>query len=309
MATEHKKVGSAFPEFQEKLHQDGFMRVRFGIFTTDYRRIEFDGKPFIDWNTLDPASLFITGIQSLESIQCGDARENLGTDGTLLNKRVQKGLGVSCPSGRESGVNAMKRAIQSSPWFFEPSETGEVPSRVFILASDEDEDTVYQQYRGKKPSERREVINQALIDVESEINQLLKGVRWNVYSIVVRPGDAHCLNQQNSQGNETTLGREAHFYTKLSQRTGGRVISICESSYSSALRNIGRDIAKRTNTAAIACSNPNITVFKTSKEGAGEVDLLHEKPYQINNRVIEVDERFLGIGYTVDLKYTCPELL
>ena len=306
MAEENKKVAHRFNDL--RLQLDG-LKWRAGISTTDVdneNRILMNGQSFIDWNTVNPISTFTQAIQRTESIQCGDTR--VAQEGMAsFKKQKNRVYNDACPSGKESGIKTARKLVKNGRSFAISQGVGEVAPWTFVMISDEDDHNVYQQYKSESPSERNEIVKKQVADFEGELNQSLKGIPWIWHSLIIRPGDEGCLDEQNRQGNDRTLGRYGHFYSELSQRTGGKVIDICQPNYGSALRDIGKDIAAKLNTIAIACQQPeNLRV--NIKDG-DRIHVIDESDYTINNKIVEFDESILGVGNTVNLEYKCPELI
>lgn len=74
---------------------------------------------------------------------------------------------------------------------------------------------------------------------------------WN--SIIVKPGDVACYNQQQA---EDSIGVSFYgtFYSQLSSLTGGYVGSICDSDYTQNLNYIGNIITNTISSLTLECS-------------------------------------------------------
>jgi hypothetical protein len=136
----------------------------------------------------------------------------------------------TCPSGREEGLKATisamtKRNTNNAGFFRNGSDLA------IVYLSDENE-------QSNAPATATSA--QAVIDSFKSIWGTSK--KLSAYSIIIKPGDVACLNQQRAQ-----LGANAYYGTyfdELSQLTGGVSVSICEPDYSVTLNEIGLNVTR-----------------------------------------------------------------
>lgn len=74
---------------------------------------------------------------------------------------------------------------------------------------------------------------------------------WN--SIIVKPGDVACYNQQQAE-DELSVAFYGTFYRQLSGLTGGYVGSICHSDYSQNINYIGDIVTNTISSLPLECS-------------------------------------------------------
>jgi len=135
--------------------------------------------------------------------------------------------GDSCPSGNEQAMLAsmaamMQKDAANSGFFREKTPL------VLVILSNEDE-------KSTAPSGATSA--QSVLDT---FNQIFgAGKQFVVFSIIVKPGDVGCLNEQRAAAGTVFNPEQYSAYGtrayELAQRTGGQAISICASDYSQPL--------------------------------------------------------------------------
>lgn len=264
MSVEQSKMSDRFPDFIQSLSHINF---RIAVTTTDVqssknppnavnqngalqngRLISFaNGSKFLDPTMSNINQLFDGVIKRPETISC----ENSDFDSD------------SCPSPDERGIFAASLAVdRNESGFFRAGAHLAV-----IILSDEDE----RSRGGEISSFPLEERDQPENFVQNVKNRLGEDKSLSVHSIIVKPGDSSCLNQQNSQ--TRVRGFEGKTYKKLSDLTtaqGGTIGSICASDYGNELGKIGAAVVNAVNSIDLACVpvNDEFGVF-VSPEPAG----------------------------------------
>ena len=155
----------------------------------------------------------------------------------------------------EQGIRATYRAIERAKDTTSENQEKNEPNREFlrdtasmavVLISDEDEGR-------KKHKNKAENLVQLVNDTWNSAKDFV------FHSIIVEPGDDKCLEGEGQQ-----LGRE---YARLSQMTGGDTGSICETHYSSQLKDIGSGVRSQVFTIQLEC-------LPVDRDRDGNVDIL-----------------------------------
>lgn len=118
--------------------------------------------------------------------------------------------------------------------------------------------------------------------------------RFTVNSIIVRPGDAECLAQQDAEGTKSHFGNH---YQQLSQLTGGYIGSICESDFSQSLNLFADKIIANLASLPLECSPYNQKV---------DVKVTPELPHTVrieNNQLIFNPK--IPAGHKIEARYKC----
>lgn len=250
MSTEQNKMSERFPDFINSLSGVDF---RIAVTTTDVSSFVSDTKNnfpnsvnqngqlqdgrFITFGNgaqvLTPGlsnivQLFEEVIERPETVAC----ENSGFDSS------------SCPSPDERAIFAANLAVERGQSdFFRPGA-----HLAMIILSDEDERSRSGEITGFGLSAKDQP--QSLID--NVKNRFGVDKSFAVHSIIVKPGDTSCLQQQNGQSGVS--GFEGKIYKELSDLTNGRVGSICASNYGQELGAIGGAVVDAVNSLSLECA-------------------------------------------------------
>ena len=245
MQEEQMEVARKISNFFSKIQG---LDWRVGIITTDPYRFDPRTRRFKSY--ADGALLpFPEGSSFLDSTMDPEEQRTFFAE-TIF--REEEG------NGHERGLHNLYRAVERSmspengadedlALFFRPEASLSV-----ILISDENEtkrDGVGAPLRNLHKSEPENLVS------------LVKEVwgdnkRFQFHSIIVRPGDNHCLGDFENFGVE---------YEKLSVLTGGMVQDICSHDYSGVLDNIGEGVVSLQKTFSLACEPQD-------ENGDGQVD-------------------------------------
>lgn len=167
-----------------------------------------------------------------------------------------------------------------------------------IILSDEDERSVggdasqivYEEEKNK-PLENDDLPSTYVAAVKQVFGN---SKRFTVNSIIVRPGDTACKNQQDQESSKSHYGVK---YNELSNLTGGRVGSICDSDYSTNLNYFVDTIVRSQASLPLQCSNAiDIVELLTP-------NYTHTSHVSGSSLVFTPS---IPAGTTVKLNYTCP---
>ena len=277
MSVEQARMGQSFPQFISSIsnidHQIAITTT--DIEATDGRFLSFgNNSDILTPSTPNANNLFLQTIQRPETLTC----DNAGFDP------------ASCPSPDERGIFAAYRAIEKgdAKFFREDSHLS------IVILSDEDERSRGGQIAGFELEFRDTPQN--LVDLDK--TRLGAQKTFSVHSVVVRPGDTSCLNQQNSQA--PLKGFEGNTYVSLSNLTGGTIGSICASDYGQELGNIATNIIDNVNSVVLQCAAKDDAVAVT----------LSPQPSGISVTYIPTEQRVqfsqtIPPGTFVQLTYDC----
>ncbi len=287
MTEEQNKMATRFSSFISSISGMG-LNYRIGIITTDMTGFG----PTQDGNLLK-----IAGTSNDYIINPSD-----GSTSTLSNrfKNTVKRNEVMWP-GDERGIYAAISAIakNQSGWI-----RGNADLAIVIL-SDEDERSAGGDEPGY-PMECGEAFDSGNMKGRDCTEDLVRTVKSNfpnktftVHSLIVKPGDSNCLDNQVAQGGPSN----AHYgteYKKLSDRTGGEVGSICANDYGSQLSDIADVIIDSRDSWTLKCVPQN-----------GDVQILqwptgfpqNPPPYTSGDKLIFPNP--LQSGDSITVRYTC----
>jgi len=130
-----------------------------------------------------------------------------------------------------------------------------------------------------------------------------KQMTW--HSIIVKPGDSSCLSAQNGQNNNPNMrGAFGSAYAKLSQMTGGVVGDICQSDYTSQLRDIGSTLATLA-PITFRC-RPINDQYTLTVNGQPALAGVASVNFQMDPMLLRFNQT-LPASSVVELKYTCRQ--
>lgn len=118
---------------------------------------------------------------------------------------------------------------------------------------------------------------------------------WN--SIIVKPGDVACYNQQQAE-DSLSVAFYGTFYSQLSALTGGYVGSICESDYTQNLNYIGSVVTNTISSLTLECSPVGAVTVTTANNFATTTTVQGNKIFF--NPVLPQAAQW------VRLSYNCP---
>lgn len=174
----------------------------------------------------------------------------------------------NCPSGDERGIYAANRAIERANTSFFRDQS----HLAIVFLSDEDERS-HGGAEGKLPLENLDY-PEALVTKVSE--QFGEGKTLSVHSIVIKPGDSGCKNEQTGTKNDTpswkqwVIGEYGSQYAKLSNpsdalKSNGNILagylgSICSKSYGNQLSDIGSRVSEHSKKIQLPCYPTEIDI-------------------------------------------------
>lgn len=118
--------------------------------------------------------------------------------------------------------------------------------------------------------------------------------RFAVNSIIVRPGDAACMQAQDAEGAKSHYGVK---YAELSGLTGGHTGSICESDYSSNLKYFKDKIVSSMSSIPLECTPLNDVQVSITPTMA------FSSRVENNNLIFSPA---IPAGKTINIEYQCP---
>jgi hypothetical protein len=261
MSKEQEKMADRFPTFIQSL---GNLQYRIAMTTTDISSVysstpvgikngpdQFNGNgalqdgnlidfasglKFIDPSTPNRNSLFFNSIRRTETIQC-----------------EQSGY-QECPSDDERGIFAANLVLdRTANQFMRP-----MAHLAVIVLADEDERNISDSRSARDDDDRAlmAMYPQESYDLPQTFIDRFKskypGKTLSVHSIIVKPGDLACMNQQSSQGT-FIRGIEGYAYAKLSNLTGGKIGSICAPDFGAQLTDIGYFLQDQVTSLPFSC--------------------------------------------------------
>ncbi|MCC7403026.1 MAG: hypothetical protein IT288_01390 [Bdellovibrionales bacterium] len=163
---------------------------------------------------------------------------------------------TDCPSGDERGIYALNLALdRADARFFRPDSHLAV-----VILADEDE----RSNGGNISGYPLETYDLPLTFAQKVNSQLGKGKTVSVHSVIIRPGDSACLDQQNSQAR--VRGYYGTQYARLvtadadSELRGahpgflrGELGSICAADYGAQMGDIGSRLPVNANVKVLPC--------------------------------------------------------
>ena len=263
MSPEHNEMAAKFSSFLEKIEH---LDYRLAVVTTDVsfspnngpravnlngalqdgRLILFNGNPFLTPDTPNKEALFAEAIQRKETQDCE----------AWLKSDTYKAADYSsnCPSPDERGIYALNLLVSQNT----EGLIRDNAHLAVIILSDEDNRSIGEDsfklgkaYALKTLDQPESFLN--LIEQDFDNSKTLK-----VHSIVVKPGDEACLDEQNDQGDDLRdiKGQYGSMYAALSEATGGVIGDVCADDYSDQLGAIGFQTAEGAYEDQIACADP-----------------------------------------------------
>lgn len=294
MSTEQKALSTRFSDFVSSL---GNLDYHIAVTTTDVEGVagfpdpssraangfgkfrdgfllEFSsGLKFLERSTSDAAALFLKTIVRDETREC----ENSGF--------------TNCPSPDERGIYAANLAVDRNENGF--IRQGAHLAVVFL--SDEDERSGPEVMTQHNLSYETNDLPDTLI---SKVQTKYPGKTFSAHSIIVKPGDSACLSEQTGQsGNAGVKGFGGTRYAELSNKTGGHIGSICNTSnYTAEVGKIGYNIVDQTYTLKFKC-RPIDDQFVTN---------LPSTSYSVNMSSLEFQvSKSIQPGSIVKVSYKC----
>lgn len=311
MSFEQTKIGERFNNLLTQL-DERILDYRIAITTTDIssvsnparainkngalqdgRLVPFgNGEAFLEGNTPNKQSLFLSAIQRPETLECENYITTSMTAGlSITSTEYQQGYYQHCPSGDERGVVAALNVAKNNPSsFFRPKS-----HLALIIISDENE----------RSWGTTDATNPYALQPEDDPKNLIDTITskypqqtLTAHAIVVRSGDTSCLQMQNSQTNGVVKGQYGTVYEALANATNGVIGSVCESDYSQQMGRIGAAIVKQVQTLGLHCEQPqNFQVtFDPVSATAGHV---------VKGKKVVFD-RILDPSVKVRFRYHCP---
>ncbi len=170
----------------------------------------------------------------------------------------------------------------------------------YIIISDEDErsiggDLTQRYYASEGLALEEEDKPQVFVDyVKSTFGA---NQRFTVNSIIVKPGDTACMNQQDAEGSKSHFGTK---YAELSNLTGGGIGSICATDFATNLNLFYQQINNSLSSVPLECAPHNGNISVTITPSAGAITSRVEGTSLVFSSPVQA-------GYTIDLKYQCME--
>ncbi len=128
--------------------------------------------------------------------------------------------------------------------------------------------------------------------IKALIKNLGARKKFSAYGMIIEPGDNNCLEENGVDGSYGT------FVSSLVERTGGLTTSICESDYSSSLRDISQRMRQNLLISSVNLENKpvegSLTVTFTPSENAVEWELDAQK---LNFKVRPAEGTKIDISY------------
>lgn len=119
--------------------------------------------------------------------------------------------------------------------------------------------------------------------------------RFTVNSIIVKPGDTACMQEQDAGGSKSHYGFR---YAELSDLTGGGIASICASNFSDNLNLFFSHIQDSLSSVPLECAPVDGNVAVTITPSAGAITST------LNGTSLSFSPS-IPAGYNLDLKYKC----
>lgn len=247
MYTEQVEMGSKFPKFLNAITN---LDYRIAITTTDISREDNgpdasngygafqDGKlikfpnndPFLDgtYSLIDEQDYFDRTVKRQETQNCNPSN----------NYRT-------CPDGNERGILAAAMTLENNPHNF----VREVGHMAVVFLSDEDEGS-----NGSKIVDEVERPNNFV----SNFKSLYPNKSIAAHSIIIRPGDSQCFDEQANNG--YFAGEYGDFYAELTDITDGILGNICDDNYTDQLESIGTSVAQVREVLPCRPKNDEVTI-------------------------------------------------
>lgn len=266
MALEQQKLAGAFSNFASVLNGLDWQAV---ITTTDMTTTGMGGK-LVDINTsAGPVKILNAQIPNYEN-----------AFSTAISGQGENG------SNDERGILSALRVIENG------EQTGFLRTKshlAVVVLSDEDERSTYgvQGFQLTSEEEPRGYVNR--------VNEILANAAHSFYSIIIRPGDTACFDDQKKypqtlQGyygvkyfeTQALIAKEIYGKT-LNALTSPEVGNICGSSYSILMEQIAGKIKERTEDITLPC-DPIPDPSKLNDPNQGRVTLVPNLAYSLEGR-------------------------
>lgn len=213
MATQQVKLGTRFPNFNQAL---AGVDYHLGIITTDVETYNADGSK-----------------GRLAKLQGPKAKGNVLTSDNknaekIFDKTVRRGANGS---GNEQPLAATMLALEKQNAENKGMFRYGVNLAVIVL-SDEDEWS-----DGKKGAKAADLLAKAKVELPES--------QFEVFGIIIKPGDAKCLNEQYAEDPSNKKHDNAYYGSRVAElaaSTGGSIHSICEKDYSAPLVSIANGV-------------------------------------------------------------------
>ena len=251
----------------------------------DGNLIPFSGADYLSRSTPNKESLFSSAISRQETIDC----ESSGYR--------------NCPSDDERGVFAANLVLErTASKFMRP-----LAHLAVIILANEDE-------RGLSRAQTIPQANDDAIIAMYPQEELDKPDTFiakfkakypektlSVHSMIVKPGDTAC-QQQLSQPLAKIRAKEGFVYAELSQKTGGKIGSICDSDYGTTLTNIGYQLQGASQSFPFACRpiNDQYSLYIN-----GNLDTTTPRTVDVNKLELQITTQLPPLTQ-VRLEWDCP---
>jgi len=306
MSPEQRKMADAFSAFINSL---GNLDFRIAMVTTDVAReqgrlVEFrdeqgnlSGERFLTRITGNLNSKFRGTISRQETLTCDNGS-------------------TPCPSDDERGIYAANLAVSRNEGYW--MRNGAHLAIIALADEDQRSGTVFNSTTG-----RWQGINARFGDDLEELDlpetlvrgfsRLYSSKSMSFHSVIIRPGDNVCLNQQTFypagsaypvRGSFGNLYRvlsqsQANGLNDLGQIVDGSVVDICASTYFSSLNLIGSLVSANANTYSIQMQClPALSDI--SIEASQQVD------YVVDTQERKILFRNLPFGVQITARWVCP---
>ncbi|RME14482.1 MAG: hypothetical protein D6797_08760 [Bdellovibrio sp.] len=300
MSVEQKQMAQRLGNLLEKINL-AQMDYRIAVITTDVKKDKGQFLKFPD------GSLFLTpqSPKVLEQLkQTIQRQETLTCDQNNYNPSM-------CPSGDERGIYALNLALDrpENTSFFRDSAHLSV-----ILLSDEDERSAGGTLSGfpLEPYDLPETL------IQKVALQLGMTKTFSFHSVIVKPGDAQCLNAQivHLPNGRNLYGYYGKTYAKLSRPSDnlkalgglvdGTIGSICASDYAAQMGDIGSRVSEVVDSYQLPCEPiDNSLTVEISERG----NAFTEIPFEVDNNLMIHFNPPLPAGTRVKIRWSCPNYL
>lgn len=345
MSREHRSVGEQLRPFLNHIRH---LKYRLAIITTDISSspnnpargqsyqdgnlIPIGGQKWLENNQVgeSPSSAtldaFVAAVERPETKACDEARNQPDNGGgrSVCDQCIARhgegphcesacstsgGTSVSgsCPSGHERAIHAFNLSVEKNSDFYEGIDA----HIVFAVLSDEDNCSSTDP--NDQPTEvcPMEAKDQLETLVDTVYHRLGHFRTFSMHAIIVPPGDAACLAEQNQDrrtGGRAYYGRE---YARLAKAQGaeltkygnlikGKVISICDRSYPRQLGQIAAyvDVPR----ISIPCDRPHRVRFF---QGGQKLNLRYE--VESGRSLVVKDNVSIGGGSQMEIRVVCEK--
>lgn len=304
MSPEQLRMANGFPTFISSL---GTMDFRIAMTTTDVSGVSpipSQGTSPMPSSLRDGALIeFSAGMKYLTpSAQADSFFKSTVKRQETLTCESHNFSTSQCPSADERGIYAANLAVSRNDAGF-LRQDGHLA--VIILADEDVRSNLY--CDGKSSSEvDRTCLNSYNLqeqDKPQSFVSLMKsrypGKTVTVHSIVVK--DNSCKQQQTGQlGNLNITGSIGTQYIALSNLTGGKVGSICDTNYETQLGQIGSSIRDQIESMAFECA-PHNNEFELYINGQPA----RSNQYTVDLQKLVINFKPLAANAEIRLKYTC----